>query len=84
MRDEPFDGCSQCRDFGVVFFVPLAEFSTGWCFPWSGYTAALVAFIADPAAGIPYDLRDRRFGERGRVMGAAGERIGNVDSRAVE
>src|SRR6266545_6339894 len=84
MRDKPFDGCSQGRDFGVVLLVSLAELSAGRCFPWGGHAAPLVALVGDPTTGIPNDLRDRRFGERGGVVGLAGERIGNVDSLPVE
>src|SRR3712207_4761211 len=84
VRDEPFDGGAQRRNSRIVVFVSWTQFATGWSFPRSGHAAPLITLVTNPAAGLLDNLFRRRGRKSRRIMRAAGQRVGNINTFSVE
>jgi hypothetical protein len=84
MRDKPFNWRPQRRDIGVVFLLPCGKLTARRFLARGDHPAALISLVSDSSARVPDDLRDRRGGERGCIMGFPWKRIRNVNRVPVE
>src|SRR6266545_2856692 len=85
MCDDSLYRSSQRGDFGVAFFVPLAELTAPRLLARSGdAVASLIALIADSATRGTDDLRHRGAAEGNRVVSIPGKRVRNINRLAVE
>src|SRR5436853_444444 len=84
VSDKSLDRRSKRRDLGIIFLVGHGQLAAFRFLLRGDQAAALVALVAEPAAGFLHDIRGSGLLECLRVVRLPGQRAGNPDGIPVE